>query len=174
MVCVADGEVFTMKTLNVIQTGAVVGICAFLYVKFKNSWIPGIAGAIDNIAGTTIRSVLVPSGSNELAVKYWQEHGIDQAWFMGIARGDQVIPEYLKKFLPESITVGMLYNALFNWSIQTTVGDLENWYRIGLQGSSGELISNMYQYADAILWRIDMLQLIYSSIIEENLWDVIL
>jgi len=163
-----------MKTLSLIQTGAVLGLCTYLYIKLRSSWVPGIAGAVDGIMGTAFKGILVPSGPNAFAVQYWKEHGIDQAWFMEVARGTNPIPEYLKAFLPDSFTAGMLFNALFNWSQGTTVGDLEDWLKIGLPGSSDVLISNVYQYADAQDWRANETELIYEQLIEEGLWSVLL
>ena len=163
-----------MRLLTTVQTVAIVGGGAFLYFTFKNSIIPNVAGFVDGVAGTVIRPLVVPPGPNALAVEYWQQHGLDQVLFMEIAKGHQQIPALIRQFLPEPMTVGQFYNGLFNWSHGTTIGDLENWTKIGLPGSSDSLISNLYKYADATLWRVNEFELIYNSIIEEDLWDVTL
>lgn len=163
-----------MNSLSAVQSVTVIGICGFLYFKFKNSIIPNVAGFVDGIAGTAIRPLVVPPGVNTEAVNYWKEHGIDQAWFMSIASGDQSIPEYVRRFLPDSATVGHLYNAFFNWSQETIVSDLEEWFNTGFAGDGGAMICNLAMFADANLWRINELELIYNSIIEGDLWDVVL
>jgi hypothetical protein len=157
-----------------LGTVTAVGIVAYMILRLKNNVIPDIAGFVDNIAGTAVRSIVVPPGPNALAVEYWQKNGIDQAWFMEIARGQQTIPAVVLKFLPDTVTVGMVYNAYFSWAQKTTIGDLERFYKIGLPGSSDNFIVNLYQYADAILWKTNELELIYQSILQDNLWDVVL
>lgn len=163
-----------MRQLETISTIGVLGLLAYVAYRMQKTVIPDVVGFIDGVAGTAIRDIVVPEGPNTIAVEYWKDHGIDPAWFMEIARGQQEIPALIKQILPDTVTVGMLYNAYFNWALGTTIGDLESWVKIGLPGSSDALISNLYQYADATLWRIDTLESIYNSLQEENLWDVIL
>lgn len=163
-----------MNWLNAGASVAVVGAVYFIFNKFKNVIVPDVAGAIDSFTGSALRSIIVPEGPNGVVVEYWKRHGVEFEWFMSVARGEQPIPDFLKLFLPSGCTVGLLYHGLFNFSMNTTVGDVENYLGVGLHGGSGDLISNLATYADAIRWRIDTLEEIKQQVEYEGLWDVVI
>ena len=162
-----------MNFYNALQAVVVVGVSAFLYFKFKNSIVPNVAGFIDDAAGTAFRGILVPEGPNAFVVEYWSRHGIDYNWFMDVARGDKPIPPFIKMVLPDTVTVGLIFNALFSWANATTIGDVESYLGCGLPGKAGTYITNDFHYADAIVWKTDTLELIMNTLQEENLWDVV-